>query len=198
MILYRFLGKWYDMIVYQKKNDMFNVWDWKDFQSCLTNFDGNFTIIWALSADAETDCRNDTVKCLLNVTLIKIFFFIEFIEFIVKSKPFFSKNSIKIFFDKFFDKWTLYSTCVITDSLITWPLPLTTAVRRFPRPLRPPRWPLRPPWSVIMCPQSPWPPPWLVVAITTWFSWYLCSLCCYSGHCRWPLAAAVMRCCCWS
>jgi hypothetical protein len=32
-----------------------------------------------------------------------------FIEFIVKSKPFFSKNSIKIFFDKFdkfFDKWT--------------------------------------------------------------------------------------------
>jgi hypothetical protein len=36
--------------------------------------------------------------------------FIEFIEFIVKSKPFFSKNSIKIFFDKFdkfFDKWTL-------------------------------------------------------------------------------------------
>jgi hypothetical protein len=36
--------------------------------------------------------------------------FIEFIEFIVKSKPFFSKNSIKIFFDNFdnfFDKWTL-------------------------------------------------------------------------------------------
>jgi hypothetical protein len=26
MILYRFLGKWYDMIVYQKKIDMFNVW----------------------------------------------------------------------------------------------------------------------------------------------------------------------------
>jgi hypothetical protein len=36
--------------------------------------------------------------------------FIEFIKFIVKSKPFFSKNSIKIFFDKFdkfFEKWTL-------------------------------------------------------------------------------------------
>jgi hypothetical protein len=37
-------------------------------------------------------------------------FFIEFIEFIEKSKTFFSKNSIKIFFDKFdkfFEKWTL-------------------------------------------------------------------------------------------
>jgi hypothetical protein len=74
-----------------------------------TNFDCNFMISWRIRKYLNW-LQNRYRKCLQNVTLMKLIFFIEFIEFIEKLRTFFSKNSIKIFFDKFdkfFEKWTL-------------------------------------------------------------------------------------------
>jgi hypothetical protein len=59
MILYRFLGKWYDMIVYQKKNDMFNVWERTDSTWCPSRTELLITYVIYLESPRGGGGRSD-------------------------------------------------------------------------------------------------------------------------------------------